>query len=465
MISSARAAEAELRIPSHLEFTSQWFPIDAAAATHCDVVRGAQLASRLSGSQSRFLANLRVLDLIRENVGFDHSQIERFTTATITVGTAGTVIFFTLNDVVLPEKHFATGQFPLTPQIHRFHNKQIYQLPSENRPLGLYSAEGKHFILGDWATFKTTLLGNDGELNEIAKILSAHAAPITICSNPRRAGNRIAKDAPFGTVIAVDFRADTLAFLLQEEHATPAAAARRLARFENEMPQAFETAYGLRTKNGVRYLSESDGRHVTFAMECSVRGSKRLLEHLLLETRPSDPRAFANATAARSIELFEAAKAAGAAAKSIASSPDAIVAALCVGLETKTGRRFQLPFLTGVEQQSVAGRLVLEAGILRLAPEAQIVAAAGPITDDSKIRRHAQLIATLTMSAAAAKSPDLKKLSTAEAIVETLCTSGLRGGPGYPNEKFKGPELNPAERERVVELLVPNNGYLRYKAD
>ena len=80
---SVMGEEPALSIPSHLEFTAQWFPEGASAATHCEVARDGQLATELLGHKAHFARNLRFLDLIRNHTGFDHSQIERFTSATI----------------------------------------------------------------------------------------------------------------------------------------------------------------------------------------------------------------------------------------------------------------------------------------------------------------------------------------------------------------------------------------------
>ena len=448
------------RIPSHIEFISQWFPKEANSAIHMDVERSTKLATRMDGSPTRFSVSLTSLDLIRNSVGFDSSQIEKFTRATITRGVPGTVLFFTLKERVPIEEHFATGQHPVAPKVDKFHSHKIYQLPLDGHTLGLYTAEGKHFILGDWEPFKTTLLGNDGDLNELAKILSHHSGAIIICSNPRRQARRAQRDAPFGTVISIDYDQDTLGLLMQEEHSTPDRASERHAVMEKELPKTFEKAYGLPTKKGVRYLANADGRHARFGVQAPIRHTEALLKHLLGAAVPADRHAKSIQHAETTIQLYQAAQSAGVLVKPL-STPEAVIAALCAGLEGG-GKRFQLPFLTGVEQEQIAERLLLESGTLALAPEPGSVV---PDADEVQIRRHARLIATLTMSAAAADSPELKKLKTTDEIVATLCSTGLTGGGVYRSEKFLGPELSPGDVERVSEFLTPSEGYLVYRSE
>ena len=459
---SAAQSDASLRLPTHAEFVSQWFPRGANSATHLDIARSSRLATIVESTPSQFGVAKRTLELIRSYVGFDPSQVERVTSATITVGVPGTIIFFTLDESILLEDHFSSGQFPITPERHRFHNRQVYRLASAERTLGLYSAEGKHFVLGDWSAFKNTLLGNDGHLNELAKILDSVSAPIIICSNPRRASAHFSKDDPFGTVISLDFEDDNLAFQMQEEQPSPAMASTRLKQMEAEMPAAFAQAYGLETKKGVRYRSVADGRRVVFATHAPIAVASKLLSYLLGSPVTNDRQAQALASAEDAITLYKAADAAGVSTTAL-QSPESIIAALCVGLESKDGKRFALPFLTGVEQVRVAAQLQLESGQLVLSPELEVPS--GPTLKEKAIRRLAQRIAVLTMSAAAADSPELKELKTPEEIVAAICSTGFNGGDGYASEIFKTGELTEDECERVSTYLEMHRGYLIYKPD
>ncbi|MFT5106474.1 MAG: hypothetical protein ACI9UA_002097 [Pseudoalteromonas tetraodonis] len=459
---SVVAQEAELRIPNHLEFISQWFPRAANSATHTKVARATRLATIVSNSPSQFRATKQTLALIREHVGIDPAQVEEYTSATITVGVPGTIVFFTLVEQLNLEDHFSTGKFPLTPEVHRFHNHRVYRLPAKGRPLGLYTAEGKHFVLGDWDAFKNTMRGNAGRLNELAKILAGHVAPLIICSNPRRAGKRFSKDDPFGTVISIDFEADKLAFLMREEHPTPAIASSRHAEIETAMPAAFIEAYGMETKKMVQYRSLADGRQVTFAVQSPIVVASRMLEYILGATEDTDARAEALATADQAIKKFEAARAAKASLGAL-QSPEAIVDALCVGIEAG-GVRFQLPFLTGVEQARVATQLRFGSGKLVLRPEAEDIVR-GQSLEEREIRRQAQRIAALTMSAAAAESPGLRKLTTPEEIVAAICSTGFLGGGSYKTESFKVDRLSEEDRVRVAGYLARHHGYLVYKPE
>lgn len=258
------AAEADRSSTTHLEFVAAWFPTDASSALHADVPAIARLASQLHGAPSHFASALETLDLIRNHVGFDHSQIERMTTATITAGAQGKVTYFTLLEPVPLDGHIASRLIPLEPNPDLIGGKAVYTLNAGGRVLGLYSPAGKHFILGDWGVFKTVLNGNGGEINQISKILEIHSAPIILGTNPRRQRKRFAEDAPFGTVVSIDFQDETLAFLMQEEHPTPDHAEQRLAVVEEEMPVIFRDHYGLTTKMGVHFHSFADGRHVVF---------------------------------------------------------------------------------------------------------------------------------------------------------------------------------------------------------
>jgi hypothetical protein len=449
--------------PTHLEFVSNWFPDDAASALHFEVAMVSDLASRMHGSAGRFSATLGILDLIRDHTGFDHSQVERITTATIVAGVPGTLVFFTLADRLALEEHFTSGQCPIDPQADLFNGLGIYKLSAGDRPLGLLSDGGKHFVLGDWEAFKSTLKGTGARRNELSKILALHSAPIIICSNPREQAGRHAEDAPFGSMVSIEFDQELIAFLMQEEQATPDMALERHAIIQEEMPALFDSKYGLSSKKGVRYKAFADGRHVIFGGTASIGDGKLLLESLLGPTVSADPDALASKIADQVVELFDSAHAAGVDCAKL-TSEESIVAALCTGLEGKSGARFQLPFLTGVERRTVVGRLHFESGKLGLAPvpiEPDVIV---PDEDEKQLRRQAQLIATLSSSAAAADSPQLKKLQTAQEIIEVICTTGLESGPGYAAKTFKGPELTETEARRVAEFLIPAHGYLVYRA-
>ena len=424
--------------PSHLEFIAGWFPDNAAAAVHLEAAAVTELATRLMATPSRFASTLTVLDLIRDHVGIDYAEIERVTTATIVADVPGTVVFFTLSgDGIVLEEHLSSGHAPVRALPDRFHQHVIHKLNAGKRPMGLYSGEGKHFILGDWGAFKTTLAGRGDRRNELTKILTIHTAPIILCKNPRKQGQRYAKDDPFGTVVSIDFDKDQLAVLMQEEQPTPDMAVERHSVMQEEMPKLFESKYGLTTKKGVRFQSRADGRNVKFYGLAPLSESKCLLESLLGELKPSDAGELADTTADQALELYRAARAAGAECSGL-SSEEAVVAALCAGLQGKAGARFKLPFLTAPERQRVAQRLLLESGELGLAPVVEEPAALAPSADEQQIRRHARLIATLSSSAAAHDSPQLKKLETTEEIIAAICTTGLSSGPGTRKRSSNG---------------------------
>ncbi len=160
----------------------------------------------------------------------------------------------------------------------------------------------------------------------------------------------------------------------------------------------------------------------------AVNDSRKLLETLLGKLVESDPDAIARSNAAKAVELFGAARAAGVDCSALGSEA-AIVEALCAGLGGKVPAGGQFPFLTGVERQRIADALELEEGELRLAPEPEIPEPIVTDETEKQIQRHARLIATLSSSAAAVDSPQLKKLATVEEIVAAICTTGLGSGP------------------------------------
>ena len=449
------------RVPGHLEFVSQWFPNQAAAATHAEVKRSLRLASRMAGSSCQFKKIRDDLRLIRDHVGFDQTLVERFTTATIKFEDQGTVIFFTLNETVPLDVFFTSGLNPIQPDLDRFQEHRVYRLASENHDLGLFSADGRNFILGDWAAFKLTLKGNDGKANRLPKLLSSQNAPVVICANPRPAGQRHRLDDPFGTVMSVDFLEDKLAFLMQEEQATPEQAQKRLKVMQDDLPGAFRRSYGLSADEGVKFLAKADGRHTTFAMQAGIAQSQKLLEMLFGPAEESDLHAEATRGALQCVELFGRAHRAGAPVGAL-SSCDAIVDALCVGIETRGGQSFQLPFLTLPERRRIGKRLRFSDGKLEVIAEA-VADVSTPSLSEKDIRRRAQLISTKTMSAAAADSLELKELKTKEEIIAAICSEGLTSGPAYPREVFKVPDLAQRDRDRVAELLVVNDGYLIYR--
>ncbi|MGI9241242.1 MAG: hypothetical protein ACR2RV_10600 [Verrucomicrobiales bacterium] len=422
-----------------------------------------QLATEILGEPSHFQSTLQVLNLIRDHIGFDHSQIERYTSATAASGVPGSVMFFTLTTHLPLDQHFAQGRSPISPELDEFHGKPVYKLRVGEQTFGLFSPGGQHFLFGNWELFKLALRQNSHKTNEITKILERHSAPIILGSNPRRQVKRHTSETPFGSVIAIDFDQAELAFLMQEEHPTPDGAIARLAVIEQDMPKVFKEQYALTTKMGVRFQSFADGRHVVFGGTSALGHTKRLLETLLGPALPSDPRATAKSNAARVIELFEVAKSAGADCGSMKSAAE-IVEALVVGIDHGAGEPTRLPFLTSIEQQQIAELLLFEDGEILIAPEPEepLVVAMG--ADEKELRRHARVIATLSSSAAAVDSPQLKELATVEEIVAAICSTGISSGPGYKMQTFKGPELSSAEVARVAEFLVPSHGYLVFQA-
>ena len=450
-------------VPTHLEFVEGWFPRDADSALYAQVVQAHRLATRMNGDEAQFESILAPLELIKATAGFDPTRIDRFTMARISTGDSGTVIFFSLFEPNPLRKHFASGGSPIQPEVHQFLNLPVYKLDLGDQNYGLFSADGKHFILGDWGAFKKTLVGNNGRTNELVKILAKNSAPIVVCSNPRKSTVRHANDLVFGSVMSFEFQEELLAFMLEEEHATPASAEERLKVMRDDMPDAFADAYDLRDKVGTRFIAKADGRFATFALQAPIKDSRGLLEDLLGPAKPFDPYGDATLLASEVVKLYHAARS----AQAITNPPvsiDKLLALLCEGVDCPQGKHFILPFTTAVERERIIERLELVGGEDLRVVEQEAESVNASKLSEKQVRRHARLLATLSMSAAAADSSDLKKLKSAKDIVAALSGEGLRGGTGYERELYKGPELSLADQARVTSFLAVEDGQLVYRS-
>jgi len=456
-------ADARRPIPDHAEFVTEWFPESAASAIHLELNRSKVLATHAHGGLARFKLTQNMLDLIRSHTGIDPILVDQLTTANITTGRKGTIIFFTTSEKVPFGSLAQPGFAPAKPEIHKFKGKQIYHYPGGDRPLGVYSPDGYNFIIGDWTPFKTTLLGNRDGKNNLVDSLISQVSPIVICSAPRLAEKRWRKEDLFGTVTVIDFDETLLVLQMEEEHPTPADATVRQKAMETELPADFESAYGFQTKDRIRYVAKADGRNALFGMQGPIEKVEKLLDHMLGGTVAHNPRALAKKRADEAIKLVRSASADGVRFTG-ARSPDDYLTALARGMSAPNGKSFKLPYMTIVERSMVSEFLVSEAGSLTLVPESELpVEPENTGFDMKQLRRSAREVAALTMSAASADCEVLKRTDSTGKIIELLCSEGLSGSGVYAQEHFQGPALSEAEQIAIAELLVKSNGYLVYR--